>query len=535
MEKTAQKSRESRATPLDELVRAGSLLSRELHFRDLIAVLVEQALDISHSDLGALYLFAGDGEESEPMKLAFRRGRYEVPSQIEGRSELIQFLRECGEAVVLREMTGRRESHPFREILLHPEMTSGLVLPVFTPQAQLGALFMNSRHPRFYNRNRFHFLDSFTKLASGQLHNARLYREMQEYLKKIEELQRYQENIFSSMTNLIVTTDPAGQIHYFNKAAAEALGLDETCLDKGFDQIFRKSLSKKTQNAVKAVMETKKEALGIEGIYKTPDREMDYSLNISPLLTRRGKQEGLTLLFTDQTRERELKAKVEVAVEERRAIKDMFGRYMSQEVVRSLMEFPERVKPGGDKKNATVFFADIRGYTSFSEGREPEYIIDILNEYFSEAVERVVTSGGYIDKFIGDCIMAVWGVPLVSEVTDAINAVTCALEIQELVRSKTRNFWQKEAAKLKVGIGINTGPLVAGNLGSNRRMDYSVIGDTVNLAARLEGVAEADEVIITQTTRDYLGDLFKLEKRAPVRVKGKAEPIQIYNVLKRVG
>lgn len=226
---------------------------------------------------------------------------------------------------------------------------------------------------------------------------------------------------------------------------------------------------------------------------------------------------------------------MEVAVEERRAIKDMFSRYMSTEVVRSLMEAPELVKPGGDKKNATVFFADIRGYTSFSEGQEPEYIIEILNEYFSEAVEHVVESGGYIDKFIGDCIMAVWGVPLVSEEKDAINAVACALEIQQLIRSSTRRFWQKEASKLKVGIGINTGPLVAGNLGSQRRMDYSVIGDTVNLAARLEGVAKADEVIITQTTREYLGDHFKLEKRPAVRVKGKADPIQIYNVLKRVG
>jgi class 3 adenylate cyclase len=209
----------------------------------------------------------------------------------------------------------------------------------------------------------------------------------------------------------------------------------------------------------------------------------------------------------------------------------MFCRYMSQEVLASLMESPDEVKLGGDKRIATVFFADIRGYTSFSEKRDAAQIVEILNEYFSEAVEQVVKYKGYIDKFIGDCIMAVWGVPMPAEKDDAVNAVSCALAIQKLVSSQKRKFFKKEASQLRIGIGVNTGPLVAGNLGSVQRMDYSVIGDTVNLAARLEGVAMADEVIISHETRNQLGETFHLEERDPVQVKGKKKPIQIYNVL----
>jgi class 3 adenylate cyclase len=209
----------------------------------------------------------------------------------------------------------------------------------------------------------------------------------------------------------------------------------------------------------------------------------------------------------------------------------MFCRYMSREVVSNLMEYPDKIKLGGDKKIATVFFADIRGYTSFSEGREPEEIIEILNEYFGEAVEHILKHKGYIDKFIGDCIMAVWGVPLTREKDDAINAVSCALAIQSMVRSAKRKFFRNDASRLRIGIGVNTGPLVAGNLGSLQRMDYSVIGDTVNLAARLEGIAGPDEVIISRTTQEHVGAFFRLEKRPDVRVKGKEKPIQIYNVL----
>jgi class 3 adenylate cyclase len=258
---------------------------------------------------------------------------------------------------------------------------------------------------------------------------------------------------------------------------------------------------------------------------------MDFAMNVAPLQTKRGKFEGLTIVFADQTAETQLKQQMEVVSEERRVIKDMFARYLSNDLVKDLVERPELVKPGGDSKLATVFFADIRGYTSFTEGRDPEYIVKILNEYFNEAVEIVIKNRGYIDKFIGDCIMAAWGVPMRNEEEDAVSAVRAAVEIQELVSSTNRAFFTGEAESLRIGIGMHTGPLVAGNLGSARRMDYTVIGDTVNVAARLEGVAEANEVIITEDTRAHLEDQFELEQRKPVKVKGKANPIPIYNVV----
>jgi class 3 adenylate cyclase len=145
-------------------------------------------------------------------------------------------------------------------------------------------------------------------------------------------------------------------------------------------------------------------------------------------------------------------------------------------------------------------------------------------------VEIVIKHKGYIDKFIGDALMAAWGVPMQSGAEDAVAAVTAAVEIQQLIASKNRAFFKGDASNLRVGIGMHTGELVAGNLGSSRRMDYTVIGDTVNVAARLEGVAGPGEVIITEDTRKHIGDLFVLEEREPVKVKGKSKPLHIFNV-----
>lgn len=515
---------------IQELVRVSALLTSDQSRASLVSVLVEQAQDISKSEVGALYAYPVENTKLNELKMIFKRGNFDVPQSFSLDSALIHFMEDCKEALIVH----NREDSFFNESFLDKNMNSAIVLPLNTAKRKIGILVLNSRKTDFYGKNRLHFLDAFTKLSGGMVHNVELFQEVRQKLKEIESLQRYQESIFSSMTNLLITTDEKGNIHYFNQAAAERLGLNQDSIGNSFEVFFKKPLNKKILKEITSTADTHKEILGLEGIYKGEEMEMDFALNISPLKGRTGRHEGLTLLFTDQSREQELKQKAHMAVEERRIVKDMFARYMSADVLKTLMESPELVQLGGSKKNATVFFADIRGYTSFSEGREPEYIIEILNEYFSEAVEIVIRYNGYIDKFIGDCLMAAWGVPVVNEDKDAIAGVGCAIEIQELVKSQSRKFFKGKASHLKVGIGMHSGPLISGNLGSSRRMDYSVIGDTVNIAARLEGVAAAGEVIITHQTRDLIGDHFKLKELTPVKVKGKDKPLHIFSVLKQV-
>jgi adenylate cyclase len=518
---------------LDELVRAGALLSGQHSFKGMISVLVEQTMDISRSDLACLYLRCPDEEGREPpLRLMFRRGRYRPPEQIPTSDPAAAFLEESNEAVVLLE----RRTGPFEGLLLHPDMASAIAAPLSTPAVWLGFLVLNSLQPAFYGRQALRFLDSYAKLAGGILQGSRLLQELQESLRHIRALERYQASIFASMTNLLVTTDREGRIAYFNRSAGRSLGLGDGDLGKPLEQAFAGHLHPRLLKAAReaAVGSLREELTGLKGIYRRGGVDMDFSLNLSPLSGPRGGHEGLTLLFSDQSREQELAGRVRQVTEERRVIKDMFARYLSAELVSRLVDAPEMVNLGGDKHEATIFFADIRGYTAFAEGKDPEYIVQVLNEYFSEAVEAVVRHGGYIDKFIGDCIMAAWGVPLQTAEQDAVRAVACALEIQQMVRSGKRRFFRGAASGLKVGIGAHTGPIVAGNLGSRRRMDYTVIGDTVNLASRLEGIAAAEEVIVTQDTVERLGGRFKVEPRAAVTVKGKSRPIPVYRVLKQI-
>ncbi len=509
----------------DELVRTSSHLVGESRYQALVSTIVEQSLDVTRSDTACLYTYQ---DEEALLVRAYRRGRFDVPETLDRGGELVSFLEDCGEPLILH----GRDRPFFSEAFLHEDMHSAAALPLATKRARMGILILNAREPEHYDSGRFRYLDAFLRLAGGMLHNAELYRNLQEQFRRVESLERYQENIFSSMTNLLITTDQEGRIRYLNRSARESLGLNDDMVGSEIKQVFGRKVGKTVHNSLDKAREEASTILGIEGIYRRSEGDMDYSLNVSPLTGKRGRHMGLTLLFTDQTRERALKEEMDVAVEQGRVVKDMFARYLSSDIVQQLTEQPELVRPGGDKKTATVFFADIRGYTSFSEGKDPQYIIEVLNDYFSEAVELVIKNRGYIDKFIGDYIMAAWGVPMQSEQEDAVAAVRCAVEIQQLVASKDRTFFHGKASKLKVGIGMHTGPLVAGNLGSARRMDYSIIGDTVNVAARLEGVAEAGDVIITEDTRTLIGDQFVMKTLKPVKVKGKDKPIPIYRVLK---
>jgi PAS domain S-box-containing protein len=391
--------------PTDEdLVRASALLTQERNFRDLVSIFVGQAQDISRVDMAAFYVLKDTDDRKSDLKLAIKKGRYDVPETISGNSELVCFIRDCKEALIFNNNETSRKYEAFmKEVIINPEMKSGMALPIVSFPREIGILFVGARTPCFFNRRRFHFLDAYTKLAAGALQTSLLFGETRAQDRKIDSLERYQENVFNSMTNMIVTTDAAGQIYYFNEPAEQAMGLTEEDLGSHLENAFRNSLSSRAINAILKSLEDGDEILGLEGIYRRGENELDYSLNVTPLITPRGKKEGLTLLFTNQTREKELKKTVKIVNDERRVVKDMFARYMSQEVMTSLMENPDSIKLGGDKRTATVFFADIRGYTSFSEGRDPEVIVEILKEEVRSLkpyLVKILEETGYVEEAI---------------------------------------------------------------------------------------------------------------------------------------
>lgn len=207
-------------------------------------------------------------------------------------------------------------------------------------------------------------------------------------------------------------------------------------------------------------------------------------------------------------------------------------RFLAPEVVELVAASPEQVKLGGTNQKVTVLFSDIRGFTSLSETLPPERIVEILNEYFTRVTDVIFDHGGTLDKFLGDGLMALFGAPF-SKGNDAANAVKASLAIQDLVRELNRDAEARGWPELRVGIGISTGIVTAGNIGSPKRIDYTVIGDAVNVSSRLCSNAEAAQVLISESTAAEVHGVFDLRELQPMQLKGKSAPLDVYAVAGR--
>jgi adenylate cyclase len=214
---------------------------------------------------------------------------------------------------------------------------------------------------------------------------------------------------------------------------------------------------------------------------------------------------------------------------QKRFIKRAFKHFLSPEVIEQLIVHPELLKLGGERRILTIFFSDLQGFTSISENLDPEALIELLNDYLTAMTDIIHEEGGTIDKFEGDAIIAFWNAPL--EVKDhAVKAVRAALRCQARLAEMRPAFRSRIGADMHMRIGINTGSAVVGNLGSRTRFDYTVIGDTVNLAARLEGANKqfGTYTMISQSTCDLVKKQFVLRELARLTVVGRHEPVAVY-------
>ena len=220
------------------------------------------------------------------------------------------------------------------------------------------------------------------------------------------------------------------------------------------------------------------------------------------------------------------------AEKERRKLKRTIQNYFSPAVVAEILRNPKLLSLGGERREVTIFFSDIRSFTTITETVSPEILSRILHEYFTEMTAEILATDGVVDKFIGDAIMAFWGAPL-SQADHAERAVKTAIAMMERLQ-KLQHTWEKEKLPfIDIGIGINTGFATVGNMGSSQRFDYTVIGDSVNVAARLESLNKEHHthIIISESTKDKLPATIKTNSLGSVTVKGKAKAIDIFEVM----
>jgi class 3 adenylate cyclase len=214
---------------------------------------------------------------------------------------------------------------------------------------------------------------------------------------------------------------------------------------------------------------------------------------------------------------------------EKERVTNILGKYVSPDVARKILSSEEGLALKGERRECVVMFTDIRGFTAFSENMAPEKLVADLNEYFGRMVEVVFDHSGTLDKFIGDAIMAVWGAPVPFEDKE-LRAVACALKMQAALSDLNRKRLDRGAQPLTMGIGVNVGVVVSGNLGSDKRVDYTVIGDAVNLASRLCSKAAPGQVLISESLYRKTIGLLAVRPLEPVALKGFTDPVKVYEV-----
>ncbi len=348
------------------------------------------------------------------------------------------------------------------------------------------------------------------------------------------------KNILENMKDGVMTIDFDGRIITFNPAAEKTLEISRhEIIDKNYGEVFFEYEENDAfnQTIFDAIYEASINHNQIVS-FNTGRELKTLSLTTTYLQTDE-KDIGVIAVFSDITELIELRdalkamekiKKLNKDLEVRnRFIRETFGRYLSDDVVNSLIERPGGLKMGGETQTVTIMMTDLRGFTSLSERLQPQTVVEMLNNYLATMTEILLKYKGTIDEFIGDAILAVFGAPVYME-DHATRAVACAVEMQ--IAMKEVNQWNvsKGFPEIEMGIGINTGNVVVGNIGSKKRTKYGVVGSCVNLAGRIESFTTGGQILISERTKQETGDILSIENQIEVEMKGVRHPVTIYEI-----
>jgi adenylate cyclase len=505
---------------LTALYNVSQIVNSTLDLSEVLNLTMDLIIQVTGAERGFLMLMDGPSGE-----LAFRVARNMDRETIAGSSfeisrSIVNKVAEEGKPI----LTTNAQADPrfsAQASVVSYSLRSILCVPLRVKGKITGVIYADSRiKTGLFSEGDRRLLSAIADQSAVAIENARLFQNIKHNLEEITNMKILMDNIFASIASGVITTDTQDKITLFNRAAESILGVSA---DRSIGSDYRQALSplEKTPlpELVDNVKRRRRRYIGYEIEADLPVRGVtNLSMNLSTLRDAQDATLGVAIVVDDLTEKKRF--------ERERA---MIKRYLPAQLVDSLPDDLSELKLRGERQQITILFADIRGFSSYSERSDPEKVVGVINRYFAFALSAIDRREGIIDKYMGDAVMAHFNTPLRPVADHAWNAVLAAWDFKQVVDEYLSVVPVEE--RLSIGIGISTGEPVVGNVGAEGRMEYTAIGDAVNLARRLQERARGGQILMSSSTYALVKDRVEVGALELIQVRGRQATERVYELL----
>ncbi|MCK6581917.1 MAG: GAF domain-containing protein [Anaerolineales bacterium] len=497
------------------LVETGQVINSSLELDEVLRIVMDNIVRLTKAERGFLMLRNENGEMTARIARNWEMESINSAEKNVSRS-VVQRVIDTGESVVT---TNAQEDKRFvgQESIVAFNLRSILCVPLKVKNELIGVLYADNRiRTGIFAETEKELLEAFANQAAIAIDNARLFSSLKQTLEEVTALKNLMDNVFASIASGVITADIQDKITLANRAAENILGSPTQDIIGHYLNEALASVSSELGPHLTEVRKTEKPIVDLEISHSMPKRGIvDWRLNLSPLKDASQKTQGVAIVLDDLTERKKLEAQ-----------RRLFERMVSPAVIDQLD--PNSLQLGGKRAEITALFADIRGFTTYSEKLPPERLVSILNLYLAAMADAVLAQEGTVDKFMGDAIMAWFNAP-VPQPDHTLRAVKTALAIRDSVENLYKEL--SPDAHLAFGVGIHFGDAVLGLIGTEKRLEYTAISDSVNTAKRLQENSAKNQIVISKEAYERVKKQVEVKPLEAMMVKGKSKPVDVFEVL----